>query len=108
MISPAVLGYLLGLFAVGAVAFIVGLRLGVRSTARPQPSEDEQVAAAFGVLRRHFERCALAELESSGAPLWSPDPARVADLSHGLERDVPALVGRNAAVVRRSPKEPRT
>ncbi|CAN7458524.1 hypothetical protein LJR164_003020 [Phenylobacterium sp. LjRoot164] len=102
--SPAVLGYLFGLFAVGVVAFTVGLRLGVRTTVKPPPSEDEQVAAAFGVLRRHFERCALAELESTGAPIWSPDPARVADLSYGLERDVPALVGRNGAA-RRAPGE---
>lgn len=102
-ISPVVLGYLFGLFAAAVVAFTVGLRLGARTTISPQLSDDEQVAAAFGVLRRHFERCALAELEATGAPIWSPDPARVADLSHGLERDVPALVGRNAAVPPRSP-----
>lgn len=106
-ISPAVLGYLFGLFAVGVVAFVVGLRLGARTQIRSEPSEDEQAAAAFGVLHRHFERRALAALESSGAPMWSPDPARVADLSHGGERDVPALVGRNGLVRRPAGSGPR-
>lgn len=93
-VSPAAL--LFALLGVALVSFLVGLRVGVRSQAPSPQSEEAQVAAAFGVLKRHFEKQALAEMEASGAPLWSPDPARVAELSHGSRLDAPVFVGRNA------------
>ena len=96
-------GYLLIPLAMGVVSFVVGLRLGARARTASPLSEDEQVAAAFGVLRRHFEKTALAEMQASGAPLWSPDPARVADLCHGSQIDSTVLVGRNTRATQQSP-----
>lgn len=96
MISSA--AFLFILFSVGVVSFVVGLRLGGRSQPSSPLSEEEQVAAAFGVLKRHFEKRALADMEASGARLWSPDPALVAELSHGSRLDAPVLVGRNGKV----------
>ncbi|WP_312163978.1 hypothetical protein [Phenylobacterium sp.] len=104
-VAPAALGYLLVLLGVGVVSFVVGLRLGARAQALPPLSEDEQVAAAFGVLKRRFEKEALAEMQASGAPLWSPDPARVAELSYGARLDGPVLVGRNTKAGGRSPDQ---
>lgn len=94
-VSPAFLGYLVGLLSVGVVSLVVGLWLGARAQIAAPPSEEEQVAAAFGVLKRHFEKKALAEMQSSGAALWTPDPARVAELCHGSDLDSPVPVGRN-------------
>lgn len=91
----SLLGYLVGLLSVGVVSLIVGIWLGARARIAAPPSEQEQVAAAFGVLKRHFEKKALADMRASGAPLWTPDPARVAELSHGSDLDAPVPVGRN-------------
>ena len=71
--SPAFLGYVAGLLSVGVVSLVVGLRLGARSQTPAPQSEEEQVMAAFGVLKRHFEKKALADMQSSGAPLWTPE-----------------------------------
>lgn len=101
-ISPAVFGYVLSLLAVAVVAFIVGLRIGARARVQTPLSEEEEVAAALGVLRRHVERRALAELETSGAPIWTPDAARLAELSFGSPRDVSVAVGRNTKTSQRS------
>lgn len=102
-VSPTALGYLLGLLGVGVVSLVVGLRLGARSQAAPPPSEAEQLSAAVALLRRYFEKKALADLEASGAQLWSPDPDRVADLSYGLVRDASVAVGRNVKTEPQSP-----
>ncbi len=92
-ISPAV--FLLIVLGVGVLCLVVGIRLGVRAGRPAVRSEEEQVAAAFGILKRHFEKKSLADLEASGAPLWSPDPTRVAALSHGSRPGAPVTVGRN-------------
>lgn len=92
-ISPAV--FLLIVLGVGVLCLVVGIRLGVRAGRPAVRSEEEQVAAAFGILKRHFEKKSLADLEASGAPLWSPDPTRVAALSHGSCPGAPVAVGRN-------------
>lgn len=102
-ISLAALGYLLIPLCVGVVSFVVGLRIGARAPMTRPQSEEEQVAAAFGILKRHFEKNALAEMEASGAPLWSPDPVRVAELSYGSDLDAPVLVGRNTKAGQQSP-----
>lgn len=101
-ISPLVLGVVLGLLSVGVVAFVLGLRVGARARGSAPLSEDQQVAAALNVLRRHLEMRALADLEASGAPIWSPDARRVAELSFGLQRDRSASVGLNVKAGRRS------
>ena len=83
VMSPIVLAYVLGLLSVGITALLVGIRIGARTRPAPVKSEEEQVAAAFGVLRRHMEKKALAEMQAQGGPIWSPDPDRVAELSYG-------------------------
>ena len=93
--SSAFLGYLVGMLCVGVFSLVVALRHGARSQIAAPQSEEEQVRAAFGVLKRHFEKTALAEMQASGAALWTPDPARVAELSYGADPDAPALVGRD-------------
>lgn len=84
-ISPAALGYVVGLLTVGVIALLVGIRLGAHTKVQTPPSDEEQVAAALGVLRRHLERKALADMQAAGGPLWAPDPDRVAELSYGAE-----------------------
>lgn len=88
-ISPAALGYVVALLTVGVIALLVGIRLGAHTTKVQAPlSDEEQVTAALGVLRRHLERKALADMQAAGRPLWTPDPDRVAELSYGAETDV--------------------
>lgn len=66
--SPAVLGYLFGLFAVGVVAFTVGLRLGVRTTVKPPPRK----------MSKSPPRSACCAAISSAAPSrsWNPQARR--------------------------------
>lgn len=97
-VAPATLGYLFGLMGVGAVSLIVGLRVGARVRPVAPVSQEAQLLAAISLLRRHFEERALADLEASGAKLWSPDPARIADLSFGAEGDTTVNVSGNAKV----------
>lgn len=92
-ISP--IAFLFAILCVGVVSLVVGIRIGIRGSRPARMSDEEQVAAAFGVLKRHFERKALADLEASGAQLWSPDPMRVAELSHCAGRGASVSVGRN-------------
>lgn len=80
------LGYMLAMTLVGAAAFLFGIRVGTRTKVQPIQSEDEQVAAALGVLRRHFEKRALARMVAAGARLWTPDPDRIAKLRDGRGR----------------------
>lgn len=87
VVSLGALGYAIGLFSVGVIALLVGVRLGAKSTLSPPPSEQEQLATALRVLRRHHEQAALAEMQAAGAELWSPDPERVAELSYGARID---------------------
>lgn len=94
-VSPAVLAYASSLLGVGVVSLVVGLRLGSQARVLRPLSEEEEVAAAFGVLKRHFEKRALAQMEASGAPLWSPDPGRLAELSYGAAPEAPVIVGHN-------------
>lgn len=87
-ISPTAVGYVFALFTVGVVSLLVGIRLGARTKVQAPLSDEEQVTAALGILRRHFERKALADMQAAGRPLWTPDPERVAELSFGAEPDV--------------------
>lgn len=87
IVSAGALGYIVGLFSVGLIGLLVGVRLGAGATVSTPPSEDEQLVAALRVLRRHHEQSALAKMQAAGAELWSPDPGRVAELSYGAPVD---------------------
>lgn len=94
--SSGALGPLLALAVVGATALLIGIRVGSRTKTQPILSEDEQVAAALGVLRRHSEKRALARMEAAGARLWTPDPERVAELSSGRRNTIRAADRQNS------------
>ena len=79
LFSPALVGHLLLVIGVGVIALLVGIRLGARTRIEPQASDEEQLAAALGVLRRHLERKALADIRPRG---WSCGrPIRIAWLN---------------------------